>query len=146
MNKDILNVLFTGFLFVLFSLAALSALEFSRLAQFFPLYVSVAGAAFSGIYFVMQLICYLRIRDEEGKNFFFFGKPFRYIAWFLGYLVLIYLSGLLVATTVFLFTFLILESKVTFLKTSFSVAAVLGMLSIASSLLGIYWPQNVLGL
>lgn len=146
MNKNLLDLVFTGFLFVIFSLAAVGALEFSRLAQFFPLYVSVAGAVFSGIYLLKQLIQFLRTRTEEEREIISFTKPLRYIAWFLGYIGLIYVSGLLVATAVFLFTFLIVESKMTVLKTSLSVVAVLGLVSIVSSLLGIYWPQNILGL
>lgn len=45
MNKDVLNLSFSAFLFLLFTLAMVEALTFSKLAQFFPLYISIAGSA-----------------------------------------------------------------------------------------------------
>lgn len=61
MNKDILNIIFTLFLCIVFGSAAILALGFSRLAQFFPLYVSVAGTILSIIYLIVLLIHYNKI-------------------------------------------------------------------------------------
>lgn len=147
MNKDILNLIFSAFLFILFIFTTIEALTFTRLAQFFPLYISIAGAFLTLIYLVTKIIAY-RKQQTEGRSTQTVPvlKPLRYIGWILGYLVLIYIGGLLLATAVFLFIFLFFESKMTLIKTSVSVVAVLVGISFLSSALDIYWPTNLFGL
>lgn len=145
MKKDLLNIWFTVFLLLLFGTAAISALEFSRLAQFFPLYVSGAGTAFCGIYLILLIVRYKRDNCAEEERISFL-KPLTYIGWIVGYIGLIYLAGMLIATTVFLFAFLLLESKMTWIRSALSVVCVLLLISAASALLGVYWPTNLLGI
>jgi len=147
MSKDIANIIFSAFLFLLFTLAMVEALTFSQLAQFFPLYISIAGSALSLIYLITQLITFYKQKAAQGEQIKLpILKPLRYIGWVLGYLLLIYIGGLLLATAIFLFIFLIFESKMTFLQTSISVIVVLVGVSVLSSALNIYWPTNILGL
>ncbi|WP_353625755.1 tripartite tricarboxylate transporter TctB family protein [Bacillus sp. JCM 19041] len=123
----------------------MSALEFSRLAQFFPLYVSVAGTGFCGIYLILLIVRYKRESRAEEERLSFL-KPLSYIGWIVGYIGLIYIAGMLIATTVFLFAFLLLESNMTWIRSAVSVVCVLVLISAASALLGVYWPTNLLGI
>lgn len=146
MSKDVLNLTFSGFLFLLFTLATIEALTFSKLAQFFPLYISVAGSVLTLIYLIIELIVFFRMRSAEGQQIkISLTKPLRYIGWILIYLVLIYIGGLLLATGIFLSIFLIVESKLTYIQTGISVIVVLVGVSVLSSALNIYWPSNLLG-
>lgn len=147
MNKDVLNLSFSAFLFLLFTLAMVEALTFSKLAQFFPLYISIAGSALTLIYLITELIAFYKRKARGGEQIkFSLLHPLRYIGWVLIYLALIYTGGLLLATALFLAVFLIVESKLTYLQTGISVIVVLVGISVISSALNIYWPSNLLGL
>ncbi|MBU8596124.1 hypothetical protein CHH78_06370 [Shouchella clausii] len=146
MTKDLLNIGFTSFLMLVFGFAVFGALQFSRLAQFFPLYVSVAGTVCTAIYLVVLIIRYRKENAPSSRVAVSIVRPLRYIAWLLGYIAFIYLVGMLIATSLFLVAFLMVESKMPFIKTALSVAIVLIGISAASSLLGVYWPTNLLGL
>ncbi|MBR3120291.1 MULTISPECIES: hypothetical protein [Oceanobacillus] len=147
MNKDYLNLIFSGFLFILFTLAIIEALTFSKLAQFFPLYISIAGSVLTLIYLITEVYKLYKQKVKEGEQIkISLLAPLRYIGWILGYLVLIYIGGLMLATAIFLILFLILESRMNFIHTGISIIAVLIGISLLSSALDIYWPTNLLGL
>ncbi|WP_080875365.1 hypothetical protein [Oceanobacillus timonensis] len=146
MNRDYLNLIFSGFLFLLFTLTLIEALTFSQLAQFFPLYISIAGAILTFIYFITQVLTIYKQKKEEGNvTIIPLLQPLKYIGWIVGYLLLVFLTGLLLATTIFLFIFLIFESKMKLISAGISVACVLIGISLLSSALDIYWPTNLLG-
>src|SRR5699024_11221786 len=116
MNKSLANILFTAFIFILFTAAAFEALTFSRLAQFFPLYISIAGSVLALIYLIKIIIAHIKeTSPEERYEQLQILKPFRYIEWVLAYLLLMYVYGMFIASTVFLFVFLICESNITIL-------------------------------
>lgn len=146
MNKSLANIIFTGFIFALFTLAALEALTFSRLAQFFPLYISVAGSILSLLYLIKVIKEHIKITSpEERYEQIAILKPLRYIAWIIGYLLMIYVFGILIATAVFLFVFLILESKLKVLTSVLSTAVMLVIITYLSEAINIAWPTNLLG-
>lgn len=147
MSKDILNLTFSAFLFILFTFAMLEALTFSKLAQFFPLYISIAGSVLTLIYLITQLIDLYKQKTADGQKVEIpILKPLRYIGWILGYLLLIYIAGMLIATALFLLVFLKVESNLTLLQTIISVTIILVGILIISPALNIYWPTNLLGL
>lgn len=146
MNKNIANIFFTAFIFALFALAALEALTFSRLAQFFPLYISGAGAILSLIYLIKIIIEHIKGTSPEDRHEQLeILKPLRYIAWIIGYLLMIYVFGMLIATAVFLFIFLIAESKMKVLSSVLSVAVMLVLITYLSAAINIAWPSSLLG-
>ncbi|CEI82504.1 hypothetical protein J18TS1_29210 [Oceanobacillus oncorhynchi subsp. incaldanensis] len=146
MNKDYLNLIFSGFLFSLFTFTLIEALTFSKLAQFFPLYISVAGVILTFVYFIAQVFTiYKQQKKEENQTILPLLQPLKYIGWVIGYLLLIFIGGLLLATVIFLFTFLIFESKMKLLSAGISVVFVLICVSLLSSALDIYWPTNLIG-
>lgn len=68
MSKDVLNLYFSIFLFILFSLAMIEALTFSKLAQFFPLYISIAGSVLTFIYLITEVIAFYRRKTAAGEQ------------------------------------------------------------------------------
>lgn len=147
MNKNIANIIFTTFIFILFTAAAIDALTFSRLAQFFPLYISAAGAILSFIYLIKIIIEHIKHTSPDDRNErLLIVKPLKYIAWIIGYLMLIYIVGMLIATGIFLFIFLILESKMKVLSSILAVSVMLVLITYLSAAIDIAWPTSLLGL
>lgn len=147
MNKSIANIIFTAFIFILFTYATIEALTFSRLAQFFPLYISGAGAVLSFLFLIKVIIDHIKNADpEERAERILILKPLKYIGWILAYLLLIYVFGMLIATTVFLFVFLIFESKMKVLPSVLAVGVMLVLITYLSAAINIAWPTSLLGL
>ncbi|WP_424475251.1 hypothetical protein [Oceanobacillus kimchii] len=146
MNKEYLNLIFSGFLFITFTFAIIESITFSKLAQFFPLYISIAGSALTFIYLISQIYIVYKQKVENVKQFnISLLKPLRYIGWVIGYLILIYIGGLMLATAIFLALFLTIESRMSYLQTSISILIVLFGVTLLSYALDIYWPTNLLG-
>lgn len=147
MNKALANILFTGFIFLLFTFAWVEATTFSRLAQFFPLYISMAGSIISFVYLIKTIIDYGKeTTAEERQEHVLIMMPFRYIGWVVGYLVMMYIFGFLISTSIFLFVFLMFESKMKVIESMVSVAIVLVVVSYLSAAINIAWPSSLLGL
>lgn len=147
MNKALANILFTGFIFLLFTFAWVEAMTFSRLAQFFPLYISIAGSILSLVYLIKTIIDYRKeTSSEERKEHVLILMPFRYIGWVIGYLIMMYIFGFLISTSVFLLVFLIFESKMKVIESMISVAIVLVVVSYLSAAINIAWPSSLIGL
>ncbi|MFG6150320.1 tripartite tricarboxylate transporter TctB family protein [Halobacillus sp. B23F22_1] len=144
MNKQTLNVIFTFCIFIVFIWGAFTALTFSRLAQFFPLYVSIAGSIVSGIYLVKEVIKIRKQKDQGSHPKVLIIKPIIYTGWIVGYVITISLVGLFVASTIYLISFLLIESKFTFFKALYSTGIALVLITVLSNLLNIAWPQSVL--
>lgn len=147
MNKALGNILFTGLMFLLFTFAWIEALTFTRLAQFFPLYISLAGSTLSLVYFLKTLVEYKKeTTAEERAEHILILRPLRYIAWVIGYLLLIYVFGFLISTAVFLFVFLIYESRMKVMGSLLSMAITLVVVTYLSAAINIEWPVSLLGL
>ncbi|MGO4888423.1 tripartite tricarboxylate transporter TctB family protein [Anaerobacillus sp. MEB173] len=146
MSKLAGSTLFSFCLFLLFGALALEAMTFSRLAKFFPLYITVAGAILCLIYTIILLRTLVKKEGlpEELKKLQF-TKPLKYLSWLLGYVVLVYIVGFLVATGLFLAAFLYLESKFSVVKTAISISIVLVCLILFSDVMNLYWPKSLLG-
>lgn len=146
MNKEYLNLIFSGFLFIAFTFSTIESLTFSKLAQFFPLYISIAGSVLTFIYLITQIYTVYKQKGENGEQFNIpLLKPLRYIGWVIGYLIFIYIGGLMFATAIFLALFLTIESRMSYVQTGISIVIVLIGVTLLSSALDIYWPTNLLG-
>ncbi|MDV2686123.1 tripartite tricarboxylate transporter TctB family protein [Alkalihalophilus lindianensis] len=146
MSRLLASTLFSFFLFVFFALFALEASTFSRLAQFFPYYISIAGAVLSFIYTTIQireLVKNKKVQEELAT--LNMKRPLKYLAWLIGYVVLIYVLGIIVASILFLASFLYIESKFTVLKTAMSISIVVVGLLLFSNVMNLYWPNNLVG-
>ncbi|WP_101845166.1 tripartite tricarboxylate transporter TctB family protein [Halobacillus sp. Marseille-P3879] len=144
MTKQTLNLIFTFCIFIVFVWGAFTALTFSRLAQFFPLYVSIAGSIVSGIYLVKEVIKIRKQKDQGSHPKVLIIKPIIYTGWIVGYVITISLVGLFIASTIYLISFLLIESKFPFFKALYSTGIALVIITVLSNLLNIAWPQSVL--
>ena len=143
------------FIFVLFSFAAYTSMSFHRLAMYFPFAVSVLGVILSGFYVGKLLIKRRRqtssaagepaaeISTDAASEI---RKALPYLAWFIGYILLIALAGIVVASAIFLAAFLYREARMRWWGVLISVVSTLVILFTFSGVMRLYWPRNLLGL
>lgn len=148
------NNLSLGFgilIMILFLITGISSTAFQRLAMYFPVTVSILGFILTGTYNALQIRNRIKtpvVFSDENKNEekdYFVGS-LRYLAWFVGYIVLIYIAGILISTAVFLGAFLWFEAKMRWWGVLISIFSSLVVLNIISATMKLHWPRNVLGL
>ncbi len=137
----------------LFSWASWEAMGFSQLARFFPLYVSIAAIILS----VIQLIIEVRLgiikqssdAEIDGREATLVKRlpeTIKYLGWFFGYFVLIYLIGIMAATVVFLFSFLLLEAKMRWFHIVIGVMSTVFIINLFGSTMNLHWPKSLFNL
>lgn len=149
-SQDFSELVADAVLIALFSLAAVTARDFLELARF-PYYISIGGLGILAIKTVADVLGAVRRRgtsvDAAGTES---GPPvlttLYYLAWFLGYIGLVALVGIVWGSVVFIAGFLTLETKASWLMTGISVVAVYVALYGISSALNLFWPANLAGL
>ncbi|MFB5662272.1 tripartite tricarboxylate transporter TctB family protein [Alteribacillus sp. HJP-4] len=146
MDKKFASILFSAFLMIVFIYTAWTANEFTRLAKYFPFYISIIGALFCFLYTLIQIKNWRKAKKQEGdREVLRWRRPLIYTCWLLGYVLLIYIAGLMAATAVFLGAFLYYESKIKLWKTAATTAFVLVAVNVFSMYMNLYWPDNLLG-
>lgn len=163
---DNLKLGFGVFVLIVFSLAAYTSMGFHRLAMYFPFAVSVLGVVLSGAY--VGTLVLARIRGVTGKPVHAdkdtvlggtiegtievpdaaseIRKALPYLAWFIGYILLIALAGIVVASALFLAAFLYREARMRWWGVLISVVSTLVVLYTFSGVMRLYWPRNLFGL
>jgi hypothetical protein len=146
MDKEKVSLIFSTLLFLMFSWMAWEAISFKQLARYFPLYIAIGGAILTLID-IFKKIIKLRKQRQESKEPLHenLAEVIKYILWFVGYLVVIYVAGLVLATAIFLAAFLLIEAKLSFIKIGISVGSVLIAIMVFDSVMKLYWPRSLLG-
>lgn len=143
MSKEKYSLIFSVAVFFLFCWLAWEARNFAKLASMFPMYIAIVAAVLSLIDIVIKLI---KIKDSQKDEKPVHENPLlavKYILWIIGCLVLIYLFGFLIGTAIFLFGFLIIETKFGILKASVSVVITVGALMLFAEMMTLYWPEGL---
>lgn len=145
---------------VLFAAMAWEATEFQTLARYFPQAITVAGGVFavlSALFDVARILSpHRRASDdsggsdalamdveETGDNASFQRNVLRalyYLAWFIGYGVLISLVGILIASAIFLVLFLKIEAHAKWRLVLICTASMVVLLYLTASVLSLHWP------
>lgn len=143
----------------MFTLAAIEANNFSDLASFFPLFTAIIAANLALISSLIQGLNIYKLKkgtisESDDKDNAIelesedasLGLIFYYCGWVAGYVLIIYLLGLLIATVIFLVLFFIIESKFKIWKTFLFTAIVITIIIAFGNLLNLYWPTGLLNL
>lgn len=154
-----LVIAFDAFLLAVFVGMAVIATGFSPLARTFPLTVSVAGVVLAAARLASQMWKYARssvaVADhgqtdaastEENASEGTTKRVVRFFGWILGYLLLIKVAGLLIATAIFITAFSRIEARMRWIHIAIVALAALAGLYLLGSLLGIVWPQGMVDL
>jgi hypothetical protein len=145
MNKSSATLMFYLFLFVFFGWMAVEARRFQETASYFPLSIASVASILVIVAAVKQIVS---IRKGEKSEPFHekFHFVLKYMLWVIGYVILIYLVGFILASVIYVSLFLFLEAKISFLKIICVTATMVVFIIVISHWLELTWPSNVLGL
>lgn len=132
-----------GFL-SLFGISLLLALDFPDRALYLPAFAAAVGLVLAVAVFAGDLRHAVRkgIEKESRQSVLLIA---RYLAWIVFYLLVMAIGGLMVATALFLITFLRIEARLRWWVIGIIVLAVLGALYGLSFGLGLNWPAALIG-
>lgn len=161
--RDRLRLCLSLTVLCLFAYAGIEALDFSRRARYMPLYVSAGGFVLSSLLIVLEL---WRMRTAAGREtprgvaiedlaaedmfspeeeWHRLKTTFYYLLWMIGYVGLIALVGIAVASVLFLAGFLLIEARMKLPAIGLSVAAMLAGLLTLTHLMHLRWPSSLIG-
>lgn len=143
MNKQVISIIFSLVIFLVFCWGAIEAQSFRELARFFPFYICLLGAFVMMIDIIVRLIKMKKDKSNEPLHNNMFGV-IKYTIIICSYLLLIYLVGIVIGTGVFLFTFLFYEAKLSVIKCGISVAVIVIGILIIGDVMNLYWPRSLL--
>lgn len=145
------QLIFSALLFALFAFLAFSALSFPPRARLFPLTVSVVSLALIVLDFFLTWRRSVKAKRNEEVNERQEGglvsqavKIAPYLAWILGLYLAIYLLGFLVASGLFVFSFLVTQAQMRVPFALISAAAVVGGILLLGNVLSLEWPLGLL--
>jgi TRAP-type C4-dicarboxylate transport system permease small subunit len=130
---------FSVFLLLIFIFMIYQALEFQILARYFPLTIASLGA----VLLVVEIIFQLKNKETTKKNEEINSNTLKYLAWIVGYMILIFIIGFILATIVFLFAFFKTESGYSLIKNIITTAVVIGVIFILEYFLNLNWPTGL---
>lgn len=134
---------------VLFAVTAYQSLDFDELARMFPLSISIGAVLLALVNFSADFLRWRRmgsaVSDDVAETAVLtddregiargLANALRYLSWFVGYVALIWLVGLLVATVVFLGAFLVVEARARlWLIMVGPVVAVIGLVALTTAM------------
>ncbi|ARK29763.1 tripartite tricarboxylate transporter TctB family protein [Halalkalibacter krulwichiae] len=146
LTRSKINVIFLGFMLVVFIWAFIEARQFAEAARFFPLYISAVGIILLSLELAITFIRLKKQATPDGTLFHPNLKlALKYMGWVGAFLLCIYIIGFKVASALFLLTFLKIESNFTWFRTVLSVAlVVLFLIVFGDWYLNLNWPKNLL--
>lgn len=146
MTKQTATLIFSSLILMLFVWMTFEASQFANLARYFPQYIALLGGVLSLWSVILQIRNIWKQRGVQKKEVLQLMGSLKYIAWIVGYIGLIYIVGFMVATGVFLTTFLMIEAKFNIIRTLTATVVVLLLLTVFSDVMNLYWPTNLLGI
>lgn len=143
------QLIFTFFVGAVFIGAAILSFAFPESARRFPLTVTILSALFV----VIQILkLYLNTKQEDTKEdasnqktVLSQGKKIApYIIWILGFYLLIYIVGFVIASGIFVFAFLLTQAKLRWYFALISAAIVVAGILFLGDLLSLKWPFGLI--
>lgn len=141
------QVLFTLFIGLIFLGAFFLARQFPDTAQRFPNAILLTGLGFTVLHLLRVLLSKSAyptgITDKGIANQF--SKIAPYIIWIIGYYVLIFLFGLVIASAIFVIAFLMRHADMAWYYSILSAVIVVTLMLFIGKLLSLKWPFGLLG-
>lgn len=141
------QILFTLFIGIIFGAAFILAKQFPATAQKFPNALLITGLGFTVLHLIRALLSkntYPKdVTDKGIANQF--SKITPYIIWIIGYYLLIFCFGLVIASALFVIAFLIRQANMAWYYSVFSAFIVVTLMLFIGKLLSLKWPFGLLG-
>ena len=146
MTKSKYSLLFSISVFLVLIWMAWEATRFQKIASYFPLYIALFAIVLIVINLIMQIKDMIKNTDDEEKLTMQMTIPvIKYILWFVGYLVLMLFVGFLIGTVIFLFLFLVIESRIKLFTSIFIVAVTIAAVIHLGRVMDLKWPTGMIG-
>lgn len=150
---------------LVFGYVVIASLQFRSLAGYFPLAIASVSLILSVANLGLDVVKYRKVgsailADEAdevgtatiresstaGERRAALWRMARYLAWTMGYAAAIWLIGMVVATPLFLFAFFLFDARTGWRFAVLGAAGATAALLLASDIMGLRWPESVLGL
>ena len=145
MRKTHASLLFFILCFALFLWMAIEARSFQPQASYFPFYIAILAIVLT-ILGMLKEIVLIRKGYDEGLFHNNIRSVLRYTGWIVGFIVVIYIAGFVVASFIYLVLFLFFEARIGVVKTILSSGIAVIVIIFVSKLLELKWPSNLLGI
>ena len=146
-RHSIEQYIFLALLLALFGWTAWGSLDFPEQAQTFPWMVSAAALVLIIIEAITYGISIGRGTDEGSDSNSIsqkIGGILPYLAWLGGYYVAIYLVGMVFASGLFVFLFLLLPGKMKWYYALLSAVLVITFLITMEDVMSLRWPDSLI--
>lgn len=146
-SNTIEQVLFLLFCAGIFGYAWYGSLEFPTQAQTFPKFVAITALVITGVELVLYLFSQ---RNPENAESFSdsirakFGGIFPYILWLVAYYGAIYVIGMVSASALFVFLFLLIPGKMKWYWALLSAVLVFVFLISMEDVMSLRWPRSII--
>jgi flagellar biosynthesis protein FlhB len=159
MTKSKLSLIFSAVLFILFCSMAWTASGFQALASYFPLSLSVIGIFLTLGNMIAESRKLLQhhtqaTQEEDQQNDAAWDIPvtqsFKIAAfnflWVLCFFAFIFLFGFLIATAIFLMSFLKKRTDFNWTKIALAVFLTIGLLTVLGDAMDLRFPAGIIGI
>lgn len=144
MNKAVVQLVFTIFIFLVFVYTAYEAQDFKKLARYYPLYVSIASAGLIFLEIIRQLVSFKKEYNKRELLHEDMRGVFKYTFLLTLYILLAYIIGIIPASFIYVTLFLILVAKMKPWKALLLVIILLVLLIIFARVMVLYWPKSLI--
>lgn len=148
-NNVIEQVIFLVVVLAFFAWGAYGALEFPTQAQTFPWFVALTALVITGVELLLYL---LSLRNKENRDALqaatdtisarFLGI-LPYLIWLIAYYGAIYVIGMVSASALFVFLFLLIPGKMRWYWALLSAVLVLIFLISMEDVMSLRWPRSI---
>lgn len=143
MRKANASILFLIVCLIVFLWMALEARTFQTQASYFPFYIAIIACILTVLALIKQI---LMMRKGEDKGPFHENGRIviKYTGWLVGFIILIYIVGIVVAAFFYLFLFMFYEAKIGLLKTVISAGVAIAVIIFVSKFMELKWPSSLI--
>jgi hypothetical protein len=149
------RLVLTSVLLFVFGYAVYSALDFTARARYFPLAIASFGVV-TGVVAVVSTLVAPDKAIESGRKVQDIGAldydtgpqptaEFHYLLWILAYVVAVWVAGVVIASNLFVITFLRRVARWPLWRTILAAALLTGALYGVTIVLNLWWPVGLLG-
>lgn len=143
MNKAIAQLSFTILMFIFFIYTAIEATSFKKLAKNFPLFISILAITILLIEIVRQVVK-LKENMQNGEVLHpNMAGVIKYTLILTLYIVMVYIIGIILASTIFVFLFLYFIANMKLIQSFITVAVLIGLLIAFGNAMNLTWPKSI---
>ena len=138
------QIIFTALIALVFAAALWLSQDFPSSGRRFPRLICIAALIISGIQ-LLRLLFFKQGLLQKGSGVVSqFLKVYPYIFWILGYYLLIFVFGFIIASALFIVAFLISYGKMRWYMAVLATVVVVALVFFLGDILSLRWPNGLI--